>query len=327
MATVYPWGDTRRFNSYIRFSRSHFGKRMQRIAINGGFTCPNRDGHCGTGGCTFCNNEAFIPAYCIAQNSITRQIDDGITFFRNPRNEESGFLAYFQTFTGTYAPLPVLRARYEEALRHPAISGIVISTRPDCISEALLCYLEDVKRHTYVQLELGIESFQDRTLARINRGHGVACTLETLQRIDAHHIPIVGHLIFGLPGETPEQWLEEVKIVNRLPLHGLKLHQLQVIRETRLAEDFRLHPRDYHHFLYDDYIQFIAQYLSRLNPDIVIARLASEVSSTCLAVTPWQGAKYDAIVQSIEKELESRGLWQGKCCQGKDIANGLQPST
>lgn len=310
--TVYPWGDTRRYNSYIRFSRSQFGKRMQRIAINGGFTCPNRDGRCGTGGCTFCSNEAFMPAYCNPRESITRQIDDGIKFFRKPRNEETGFLAYFQAFTGTYAPLPVLRARYEEALRHPAISGIVISTRPDCISEALLCYLEDLQRQTYVQLELGIESFQDRTLARINRGHNVACTLEALQRIEAHKIPIGGHLIFGLPGETPEQWLEEVKTVNRLPLHDLKFHQLQIIRGTRLEEDFRRYPHDYHRFLYDDYIPFISQYLSRLSPEIVITRLAGEVSPACLAVTPWQGAKYDTVVQGIEKELERCDLWQGK---------------
>lgn len=310
--TVYPWGDTRRYNSYIRFSRSQFGKRMQRIAINGGFTCPNRDGRCGTGGCTFCSNEAFMPAYCNPRESITRQIDDGIKFFRKSRNEETGFLAYFQAFTGTYAPLPVLRARYEEALRHPAISGIVISTRPDCISEALLCYLEDLQRQTYVQLELGIESFQDRTLARINRGHNVACTLEALQRIEAHKIPIGGHLIFGLPGETPEQWLEEVKTVNRLPLHDLKFHQLQIIRGTRLEEDFRRYPHDYHRFSYDDYIPFISQYLSRLSPEIVIARLAGEVSPACLAVTPWQGAKYDTVVQGIEKELERCDLWQGK---------------
>lgn len=253
-----------------------------------------------------------MPAYCNPRESITRQIDDGIKFFRKPRNEETGFLAYFQAFTGTYAPLPVLRARYEEALRHPAISGIVISTRPDCISEALLCYLEDLQRQTYVQLELGIESFQDRTLARINRGHNVACTLEALQRIEAHKIPIGGHLIFGLPGETPEQWLEEVKTVNRLPLHDLKFHQLQIIRGTRLEEDFRRYPHDYHRFLYDDYIPFISQYLSRLSPEIVITRLAGEVSPACLAVTPWQGAKYDTVVQGIEKELERCDLWQGK---------------
>ncbi len=313
-ATVYPWGDTRRFNSYIRFSRSHFGKRMQRIAINGGFTCPNRDGHCSTGGCTFCSNEAFMPAYCSPQKNVTRQIDDGIAFFRKPRNEQTGYLAYFQAYTGTYAPLPVLRTRYEEALQHPAISGIVISTRPDCISEPLLCYLEDLQQHTYVQLELGIESLQERTLARINRGHNVACTLEALQHIESHNIPIGGHLIFGLPGETPEQWLKEVNIVNRLPLHDLKFHQLQIIRGTRMEEDFRLHPHDFHLFTCDDYIRFIAQYLSRLRADIVVARLASEVSSACLAVTPWQGAKYDTLVQGVEKELERLDLWQGKQC-------------
>ncbi len=299
---------------------------MQRIAINGGFTCPNRDGHCGTGGCTFCCNEAFMPAYCSSQKSITRQIDDGIAFFRKPRNEETGFLAYLQAFTGTYAPLPVLRARYEEALRHPAISGIVISTRPDCISEPLLCYLEELQQHTYVQLELGIESFQDRTLARINRGHSVACTIEALQRIEAHKIPVGGHLIFGLPGESPEQWLEEVKIVNRLPLHALKFHQLQIVRGTRLADDFRIHPHDYHRFSCDEYIHFIAQYLSRLNPGIVIARLAGEVSSSCLAVTPWQGTKYDTIVQRIEHYLERHDLWQGKCCQDKVTVHGLRAS-
>jgi uncharacterized protein len=313
VATVYPWGDSRRFNSYIRFSRSHFGKRMQRIAINGGFTCPNRDGQCGTGGCTFCSNEAFMPAYCNPYKSITRQIDEGITFFRKPRNEQTGFLAYFQAFTGTYAPLPVLQARYEEALRHPAISGIVISTRPDCLNEALLCYLENLQQHTYVQLELGIESFQDRTLARINRGHNVDCTLDALQRIETHRIPVGGHLIFGLLGETPDQWLDELKIVNRLPLHDLKFHQLQIIRRTRLEEDFRMRPHDYHRFSVDEYIQFIAQYLSRLSPGIVIARLASEVSSACLAETPWQGIKYDTVVQGIERELERQNLWQGKC--------------
>lgn len=313
---IFPWGDARRFNAYNRFIRARFGRRMQKLTLDAGFTCPNRDGRCGTGGCTYCLNDAFNPAYCTPQKSITQQIDDGIAFHLHRRPARSsgstGYLAYFQAYSNTYAPLDRLQELYEEALAHPAIEGLIIATRPDCIDEPLLDYLETLQQRSYISLEIGIESLHDKTLQRIHRGHTMECTEQAIEQIHRHHLPIGTHLIFGLPGETPEQWLLDVSYINRLPVQSIKFHQLQIIKGTQMEQDYLLHPEDFHLFSADEYTTFIADYLERLRPDITVERFASEVPPKYLATSGWKNMKYDQILQQIEEKLNMRDSWQGK---------------
>lgn len=313
MATTYPWGDTRRFHSYNHFLQQQFGGRLQKVAIDAGFTCPNRDGTCGTGGCTFCLNNAFNPSYCAPDKSVTQQLDDGIAFHQRRRNTKTQpILAYFQAYSNTYAPLERLKALYEEALSHSAVSGLIIATRPDCISEPLLDYLEELQTRTYVALEVGLESCHDETLKRINRGHDLDCAVHAFEQIAHHHLNVGTHLIFGLPGETPQQWLNELSIINGLGIHDIKFHQLQIIRGTAMAADYEAHPNEYPTLSFEAYVDFIATYLEGLAPEIIVERFASEVPPRFLARPGWGGIRYDAVVKTIEQELEARDSWQGK---------------
>lgn len=311
----YPWGDSRRFHSHSRFMQLRFGGRMQRIAIDAGLTCPNRDGTLGTGGCTYCLNAAFNPSYCSPKKSITQQIDDGILFHRNRRREPHGYLAYFQAFSNTYAPVYLLKEFFEEALRYPEIQGLVIATRPDCLNEEILGYLEELQQRTYVALELGIESCRDATLRRIRRGHDFNCVRRALADCHTHQLSAGAHLIFGLPGETPEDWLADVDIINALPIKHIKFHQLQIFKNTSIEKEFQDHPQDFHRFTPDQYVSFIADYLERLRPDIIVDRMAGEVPPRYLAISNWHQLKYEDIVKQVENELEQRDSWQGKRVQ------------
>lgn len=309
---TFPWGDHRRFNSYNHFSQVRFGGRVQRIPIDAGFTCPNRDGSRGTGGCTYCLNNAFNPPYCNRLSSITQQIDDGIAFYQKRRGASNNYLAYFQAYSNTYAPLDRLQTLYEEALSHLKINGLVIATRPDCIDMPLLDYLSDLQTRTYITLELGIESWHDDTLRRINRGHDAATAIQALKDIDQHNIPVGIHLIFGLPGESPDTWLNDTQIINNLPVQHIKIHQLQIIKGTPMEQDFFTHRKDFHLFTPDSYVNFVADYLERLSPDIVIDRLAGEVPPRFLAFSNWDRLRYDELVKRIEIRLKERDTWQGK---------------
>jgi len=309
---MYPWGDERRFNSYNRFLKRRFGGRIQKLTLDAGFSCPNRDGTVGTGGCTYCCNDAFNPAYCDPSKSIRQQIDEGILFHHRPGVEPAGYFAYFQAFSNTYAPLSRLRELYEEAAVHPSVRGLIIATRPDCLEEPLLEYLQELQERLYVTLEIGMESCRDETLRRINRGHDVACSVRAIEQAAAHHIPVGTHLIFGLPGERPEHWLEDLALINRLPLHSIKFHQLQILRNTAMEAEFRQHPDDFFALPFDTYVSFITDYVERLSPDIVIERFAAEVPPRFLSTTGWGGIRYDQVVGAIERELASRESWQGR---------------
>ena len=234
-----------RYNSYIGYFRKTYGERLQKVVVDAGFTCPNRDGLAGTDGCTYCDNAAFHPGYSTAGVPIHEQIDEGIKFHRVRYRKAEKFLAYFQPYSNTYAPLERLREVYEEALSHPLVAGIVIGTRPDCVDEAKLDYLASLAREHVVVIEYGIESVYDRTLQRINRGHSFEEAVRAVEMTAARGLTQGAHFIFGLPGESVEDMLGYAPIINKLPLHSVKFHQLQIVRGTAMEREFASHPSDF----------------------------------------------------------------------------------
>lgn len=309
----------KKMNTYADYCRRLFGRPMQKLTIDAGFSCPNRDGTVGTGGCTFCNNEAFSPSYCHAQKSITQQLDEGIHFHAHRLRQGTGFLAYFQSYSNTYAPLPVLRELYEEALAHPKVSGVVIGTRPDCVDAEKLNYLASLARRHYVMVEYGIESCYDRTLAAIRRGHDYACTQAAIAATAERGIACGGHLILGLPGESREEMVAEAEMLSRLPLATLKLHQLQVLKGSQLGREYQRRPECLPPpFELNEYVGLVCDFLERLRPDIVVERFAASVPPRMQADpargwhhsdgTPVKGSELPRLVSS---EFTRRGTWQG----------------
>ena len=280
-----------------------YGMRLQRLTLDGGFTCPNRDGTLGTGGCTFCDNAAFHPSYTQGK-SIPDQIDAGIAFHTARGRKADGYLAYFQAFSNTYAPIDVLRERYEAALSHPAVRGLVIGTRPDCIDTEKLGYLSSIKeRGKIVEVEYGIESVYDLTLRRINRGHDFACTRRAVMETASRGLTTGGHIILGLPGETREMLLQEAEILSALPLDYLKFHQLQILQGTPMASEYKERPGDFLRPGPQEYIDLLAEIITRLRPDIAIARIASSVPPS-LTEAPWGLLRHDELVRRLALRLE-----------------------
>jgi radical SAM protein (TIGR01212 family) len=306
----FPSG--KRYNSSASFFRKRFNGRVQKVVVNAGFTCPNRDGSKGSGGCTYCDNEAFSPSYCKPSESIATQILKGIEFHKVRYRRAKKFLAYFQPFSNTYAPLSRLRSLYEEALSFPEVVGIVIGTRPDCISDELLDYLAGLNRRSFIQIEYGLESVYEETLLRINRCHTFAEGVSVLEKTHKLGISTGAHFIFGLPGETPEMLEKYAGIISRLPLDNVKFHQLQIIRGTRMEKEFHDKPEDFHSFSLDGYIDFIINMLEVLNPGISVERFAGEVPPRFIAARNWGLIRYDEVARRIEQELESRNTWQGR---------------
>ncbi|MBN1108702.1 MAG: TIGR01212 family radical SAM protein, partial [Bacteroidales bacterium] len=234
----YPWGHDRRFNAYSGYFRKLFGSRVQKVSVDAGFTCPNRDGTKGRGGCTYCNNDAFNPSYCIPEKSVRQQIEEGISFHRRRYREAESYLVYFQAYTNTYAPLSRLREIYSEALEVPGIKGLVIGTRPDCIDDEKLEYIKELSSDHYVAVEYGVESCYDKTLKRINRCHTYNDAVEAIEASARKGIHTGAHFIFGLPGETREEMMAEADIISGLPLTTVKFHQLQIIRGTAMEREY-----------------------------------------------------------------------------------------
>ncbi len=309
---TFPWGDTRRFNSYSNYFTKQFGGRVQKISIDAGFSCPNRDGRISTGGCTFCSNEAFNPSYCRPEKSIRQQIEEGIEFHRRRYRRANKYLAYFQPFSNTYKPIEKLKNIYEQALEVPEIVGIVIGTRPDLVDNGILQLLNEIQETHYVMLEYGVESVYDETLRRVNRGHDFATAEKAIQLTAHYGIPCGAHFIFGLPGENKEMMLDAANIISKLPLTTVKFHQLQIYKETKMAEEYIQHPEHFHLFDLEEYIDFVIDFAERLNPDIVIERFAGEVPPRFLVSKPWMKLRYDEVLAKIEKRMEERDTWQGK---------------
>ena len=299
------------YNDYPTFLRKYFSYKVQKISLNAGFTCPNRDGTKGWGGCTYCNNQTFNPDYCRTEKSITTQLQEGKYFFAH-KYPEMKYLAYFQAYTNTYAELEGLKRKYEEALKVDGVVGLVIGTRPDCMPEGLLHYLEALNTHAFLLVEYGIETTRDVTLKRINRGHTYAETVEAVERTAACGILTGGHIILGLPGETHETMVEQAGILSRLPLSTLKIHQLQLIRGTRMAHEYAEVPDDFHLFTeVDEYIDLVIDYIEHLRPDMVVERFVSQSPKELLIAPDW-GLKNYEFVARLQKRMKERDAYQGK---------------
>ena len=308
----YIWQSDRPYNAYSNYMKRQFGERIQKLSIDGGFSCPNRDGKISFGGCTFCSNEAFNPSYCRNFPSISEQIEEGIIFHQWRYKKVHKYLAYFQAYSNTYAPLDVLKQRYEEALSNDKICGLVIGTRPDCIDEEKLSYLETLSKDYHIIIEFGIESCYDTTLKQINRGHDFACTKNAIEQSKAHGLLVGGHIIFGLPMETREEMLQEAEILSSLALDSIKFHQLQILKNTFMEKDYLENPQKYKFFTFDEYKDFIISFLEHLNPNFVIERFVSEVPPRYNVLNNWGDLRNETIVEEIEKEMIKRQTYQGK---------------
>lgn len=309
---IYPWGHERRFNAYSNYFRKLYGARVQKVSIDAGFTCPNRDGTRGAGGCSFCLNDAFNPSYCMPDKTVTRQIEEGIEFHKWRYSEATSYLAYFQAFSNTYAPLDRLKMLYEEALEYPGVIGIIIGTRPDCVDDEKLEYIKSLSEKHYVAVEYGIESCYDRTLSRINRGHTFFEALEAVKKTASIGINTGAHFIFGLPGESKEDMLAEASVISSMPLKTVKFHQLQIIKGTAMEQEFMTRPQDFEMFTWDEYLDFFVKFLERLNPEIVVERFTGEAPPRFLDKPRWGKKRADQIVGLVEHRLEELDTWQGK---------------
>lgn len=308
----YQWGDERRWNSYANHFRRRFGRRMQKLSVDAGFTCPNRDGTLGSGGCTFCCNAAFTPSYCSAQKSITQQIEEGIEFHARRYREAQRYLVYFQSFSNTYAPIEVLRDRYEEALAHPLVEGLVIGTRPDCVDSQKLDYLAKLAERHYVAIEYGIESVWDESLRRIGRGHDFATAERAVQMSAERGLQVGGHFILGLPDESEERIVEGIERINRLPLTTVKFHQLQLFRGTAMAAEYDAHPERFRFWTVESYIDFVVDLMQRLRPDLVVERFASEAPPRFHHGPNWGLVRNEQLWAMLEKRLIERDTYQGE---------------
>ncbi len=302
----------RRFNSYSSYFKQLMGTRTQKVAIHGGFTCPNRDGKISSGGCSFCNNEAFTPSYCHPSKSVTQQIDEGVEFHTRRYRSATRYLAYFQPFSNTYAPLSHLRKLYDEALSHPQIAGIIVGTRPDCVDDEKLDYFASLARTKYVALEYGVESTFDKTLERINRGHDFAQAVWAIESTARRGIHVGAHFILGFPGEREEMLHQQIDTINSLPLSTVKFHQLQIFANTPMAAEYDASPDDFPFWVLEEYIDLFIDLLERLRPEIVVERFASEAPPRYHHGRNWGLTRNETILNMFEKRLAERNTFQGR---------------
>lgn len=323
MPDCFP--DGKRYNTFVGYYKRVYGERLQKLVIDAGFTCPNRDGTVGYGGCSFCDNAAFHPSYSTAGKSIAAQIDEGIEFhhvrYRNTRH----YLAYFQSYSNTYASLPRLKELYLEALSHPHIVGIVIGTRPDCIDEEKLDWLAELKAgralpdwrrdgfgSPVVKVEYGIESCYDATLLRVGRGHDVAAAERAVRLSAERGLDPGAHFILGLPGESRSMLVDQCSFISSLPLHSVKFHQLQLVKGTRIEKEYAAVPDDFLRLDLPDYLDLVVDILERLRPDLYIERVAGEVPPRFVNETQWGLMRNFQILHLLDDRLSARNTWQGR---------------
>jgi radical SAM protein (TIGR01212 family) len=310
MNNKYFWAHKNRYNDFPTYFKNKFDGRVQKISVDAGFTCPNRDGTKGLGGCTYCNNATFKPSYCNLEHSVTKQIEEGVHFFSR-KYKTMRFIAYFQAYSNTYAPIEILKELYEEALSHPKVIGLVIATRPDCLNEEVLDYLEELSKKHYVMVELGIESVKDETLKKINRGHTWEESVRAIEATAKRGIHNCAHMILGLPGENYSDAIEQSEIISGLPIENLKLHQLQIHKGTRMSKQFADTPKDFDFSTVEEYVDTIVGYLEHLNPRIIVERFVSSSPEELLIAPKW-GLKNFEFVAKLEKRLKEKDTWQGR---------------
>ena len=296
------------YNDFSSWLRQKLVCKVQKISIDAGFSCPNRDGTTGTGGCIFCDNRAFSPAYCMGNKNVGRQMEDGISFFKR-KYKDMKYLAYFQAFTNTYASVEKLKSLYEEALSVEDVAGIVIGTRPDCIDDDILDYLESLNRQTFMIVEYGIESTDNAILSRINRGHTFECSVKAIERTKERNIYVGGHVILGLPGETPKDNIREAEMLNNTRLDILKLHQLQVVKNTRLAEEYQESP--FKLYSIKEYIELVAQFIQHTRKDMILDRFISQSPAEMLIAPKW-GIKNYEFANMLDNYLMKNNIYQGQ---------------
>lgn len=306
----YP--GNRRFNTYVGYHKMKYGSRLQKIVIDAGFTCPNRDGTVATGGCTYCNNDAFHPSYSTPDKSITLQLEEGIEFHKRRYRTAEKYLAYFQPYSNTNASLDILIRLYGEALQHPMVAGLVIGTRPDCVDDEKLKYLSDIAKEKVVVVEYGIESVYNKTLERINRGHTFEQAAEAIFKTASFGLDQGAHFILGLPGETPKMMMAVADEINRLPLQSVKFHQLQIVTGTAMEKDYSDNPQDFYRFGLEEYIDFFIDILERLRPDVYIERFAGEMPPRFVKDNPWGFVRNVELIRMLEKRLEERDTFQAR---------------
>ena len=285
-----------------------YGLPVYKVNVDAGFTCPNRDGSVSVGGCIYCNNDSFRPSACISTASVHDQIEKGMPYLRRRYGAEK-FIVYFQPFTNTYAEVQVLERLYRDALEHPGVVGLAIGTRPDCVDKEKIALLEDIAQDHFVLVEYGLQSIYDRTLEFINRGHDFACFKNAVQMTEGRGIRIGAHLILGFPVETRDQMLETADVLSELPIGFLKIHQLQVIKDTILADMYRDKP--FPTFEYREYIRLVAEFLERVNPNIVIQRLFASAPDEILIAPVWNKTRSEFLID-LDDFMERNNVRQGQ---------------
>lgn len=301
----------KRYLDYSSFIKLHFGERVQKISLDIGFSCPNRDGSKGFGGCTYCNNNTFNPDYCEPQKGVKQQLEHGIEFFsRKGKNHK--YLAYFQAYTNTYSDFESLKKLYDEALSVPKVVGLVIGTRPDCISEEIINYLDKLSKTYFISLEFGVESTNEKTLISVNRCHTFEDSKATFKLCENKGFHLGAHIILGLPGETKNDLMQHAFELSKLPISTLKLHHLQIVKNSVMAVQYNRNPEKFNLFTSEDYIEFITQFIGKLRPDIIVERFISEAPKDLLIAPKWGGLKNFEIVAKIDKSLAEKNTWQGK---------------
>lgn len=309
---LYPWGHEKRFNSYAEYFKQHFGQRVQKLTLDAGFTCPNRDGTVASGGCTYCNNDAFNPSYCTPKKSITQQLSEGVEFHQIRYRRAGNYLAYFQAYSNTYARVSELKKMYDEALSFPGVIGLVIGTRPDCVDIEKLEYFRELSGKYYVIIEYGVESIYNKTLENINRGHTFEKSVWAIKETAKRGIKTGAHLIVGLPGELEDDLKQTIKTISSLPLDTIKFHQLQIIKRTRMEKEYIENPDKFKFYSLDEYLNLLIDLIECLNPAFVIERIAGEVPPRYLAGPGWGLLRIHDITRRFEKLLAERNTWQGR---------------
>jgi radical SAM protein (TIGR01212 family) len=309
---LFPWGHSRRYNTYAEYFKKKFGHRVQKLTLDAGFTCPNRDGTIAVGGCSYCNNNAFNPSYCVTTKPIIQQLSEGVEFHKVRYRTAKDYLAYFQAFSNTHAPLNILKSKYEEALAFPGVIGLVIGTRPDCVDNEKLDYLAKLAEKYYIVVEYGVESVYNDSLKKINRGHTFEQSVKAIEETSKRGIYTGAHFIIGLPGETEDKIIDSVNIISGLPLSTIKFHQLQIVKDTLWAKEY-IENKSYFDLLeMDDYLTLLVKMIERLNPAFVVERIAGEVPPWFLIAPNWGLVRVLDVVKAFEKKLDNLDTWQGK---------------